>query len=145
MVDNLLIRLHSVAYVFPSLFTSVSILLLQRAFNMSVKLFTIVGDANVKRNMTGLNTASREAMKNAQVIDYLGVGPIDQALMDVRQESGVCIIAGLTEPLVASGDCGTIYASVDPTLTSLFASISGFSSSRPNTQARSNVLLSVVH
>ena len=34
------------------------------------RLISIIGDGNVRRNMTGLNVASREAMKSAQVIDY---------------------------------------------------------------------------
>ena len=48
---------------------------------MASRIFSVIGDANVKRNMTSLNIASREVMKNAQVIDYLGVSPIDQALL----------------------------------------------------------------
>ena len=40
------------------------------------RLISIVGDGNVKRNMTGLNTASRESMKNAQVINY--VAPVER-------------------------------------------------------------------
>ena len=39
--------------IFPELKMSVS------------RLFTIIGDSNVRRNMTGLNVASREAMKKA--------------------------------------------------------------------------------
>ena len=81
--------------------------------------------------MTGFNVASREAMKGAQIIDYLGVGPIDQALLQVRPESTVCIIAAITDSLVANGDCGTIFASVDPVLTTLYTSISAFSSAHP--------------
>ena len=101
---------------------------------MSTKLFSIVGDANVRRNMTGLNVASCEVMKTAQIIDYLGVSPIDPVLAEVRAESNVCIVAAVTEMLITNGDCGTIYASVDPVLNSLFASLSGFATSRPNVQ-----------
>ena len=94
-------------------------------------LISIIGDANVRRNMTGLNVASREAMKNAQVIDYLGVDSIDTALQQVRPESAICIIAAFTDILVSAGDCSTIFASIDPILSSLFASISNFSTSHP--------------
>ena len=102
---------------------------------MAARLFTIIGDANVRRNLTGLNIGSREAMKTAQVIDYLGNCPIDQALSEVRLESSACVVAGITDFILASGDCGTINASVDPALLSLFTSLSSFSISRPALQA----------
>ena len=107
------------------------------------RLISIIGDANVRRNMTGLNIASRESMKNAQIIDFLGLCPIDQALQEIRAESTICIIAALTEPLVSNGDCGTIFASIDPILTSLHLSISTYCSSHPTLQVfkfSSNVL-----
>ena len=103
---------------------------------MTARLFSIVGDANVRRNMTGLNIASRETMKTAQVIDYLGVVPIEQALAEVRAESSVCIVAAVTELLLSSGDCGTIFASIDPMLTSFFTSMTIFCRARPNVQVR---------
>ena len=81
--------------------------------------------------MTGLNIASREVMKNAQVIDYHGVSPVNQALSEIRPESTICIFAGITEPLLTNGDCGTINASVDPVLTDLFTSLSNFSLAHP--------------
>ena len=68
---------------------------------MSVRLFSIIGDANVRRNMTGLNVASREVMKSAQIIDYLGVTPIEQALSEVRDESSVCIVTAITDLLLS--------------------------------------------
>ena len=100
------------------------------------RLVSIIGDANVRRNMTGLNVASREAMKNAQVIDYLGLCPVDQALQEVRPESNICIFAAITEPLISGGDCGTIFASIDPILTSLHACIAAFCVARPNLQVK---------
>ena len=101
---------------------------------MVTRLVTIVGDANVRRNMTGLNIASREAMKSAQVIDYNGAGPISAVLTSVRPDSTVCIVAAITDFLLASGDCGTIFASIDPLLTDFHSQIVNFCSSRPNLQ-----------
>ena len=101
---------------------------------MSVRLFSIIGDANVRRNMTGLNVASREVMKSAQIIDYLGVTPIEQALSEVRDESSVCIVAAITDLLLSGGDCGTIFASIDPQLNTFFSAVSIFSQARPAVQ-----------
>ena len=39
------------------------------SFSTMSRLISIIGDANVRRNMAGLNVSSRDAMKNAQVID----------------------------------------------------------------------------
>ena len=98
-------------------------------------MYSIIGDANAKRNMTNLNIASRQSMKQAQVIEYLGVTPIDQSLHAVRKESTVCIIAAVTEMIIVNGDCGTVSASVDPVFSDLHAKISAFCSANPQLQA----------
>lgn len=102
---------------------------------MSVsRLFTIIGDSNVRRNMTGLNVASRESMKKAQVIDFNGVTPLSDALNVVKKETNVCIVAALTDSLVANGDCGTIFASIDPVLTDICHQLSSFCVAHPTMQ-----------
>ena len=53
------------------------------------RLISIVGDANVYRNMTGMNVASRESMKNAQVINYVPPASFDAAFQEIRPESEV--------------------------------------------------------
>ena len=103
---------------------------------MSSRLFTIIGDANIRRNMTGLNVASREAMKSAQVIDCLSFNELDTALNSVRAESNVLILAAVTEFLIASGDCGTILSSVDPVLSALATKMISFSTFRSGLQVR---------
>ena len=101
---------------------------------MSVsRIFTIVGDGNVRRNMTALNIASRTSMKSAQVIDHVGI-PLEQALLGVQPESNVCIIASITDMLISGGDCGTIFSTIDPVLASLHAQITSFCISRPSIQ-----------
>ena len=104
---------------------------------MSVsRLFSFIGDANVRRNMTGLNVASRESMKNAQIIDYTS-GSIDAAFQEVRPESNVCIVSAITDLILSGGDCGTIFASIDPALTDLHTRLSSFCVARPSMQVRS--------
>ena len=100
------------------------------------RLSTIIGDANVRRNMTGLNVASRESMKKAQIIDYLGVAPFETALNEVRPETSICIVAAITDLLLAGGFCGTITASIDPSLTALRDKICRFCVDRPEVQVR---------
>ena len=104
-------------------------------FFTMARLISIIGDANVRRNMTGLNVASREVMKSAQIIDFAGTSPFDQALQEVKPEATICIIAAFTDSLVANGFSGTIFASVDPILTSFYTSVSGLCNARPTLQA----------
>ena len=98
------------------------------------RLYTIIGDSNVRRNMTGLNMASREVMKTAEIIDCTLMSTLDASLNSVRPESNILILASVTEFLLSSGDCGTIFSSIDPVLSSLSAKLNGFSTFRPNLQ-----------
>ena len=108
---------------------------------MSVsRLFSFIGDANVKRKMTGLNIASREAIKSAQVLDCSLMSELDTALQAVRPESDV-LIASMTEFLLAAGDCGTIFSSIDPILASLVTKIVGFCAFKSTLQ----VEVSLIH
>ena len=70
-------------------------------------------------------------MKSAQIIDYLGDGPIDAALQAVRAESTVCIVSAITDLLLAGGDCGTILASIDPPLTAVRDHLFAFCHAKP--------------
>ena len=100
------------------------------------RLFSIVGDSNVRRNMTGLNIASREAMKSAQVIDCETMASFEAALAGVRAESKICIVATITSFLLAPGDCGTISSSIDPVLASFARKLGRFCASRQDLQVR---------
>ena len=96
------------------------------------RMFSIIGDGNVRRNMTGLNVASRECMKSAQVIDYVAPGSLDDAFKEIRPESTVCIFAALTDLLLTGGDSGTIFAAIDPILDSFRSKAFSLCTSRPN-------------
>ena len=98
------------------------------------RFFSIIGDANVRRNMTGLNIASREVMKGSQVIDCDTMASLDAALGEVRSESTVLILASITEFLITGGFCGTIYSSIDPTLQSFSTKINSFCDHHPALQ-----------
>ena len=102
---------------------------------MSVsRLFTVIGDMNIRRNMTELNIASRESMKNAQVIDCVSLVAFDEALSNIRKESSVLIVAAVTEFIMSIGDCGTVASTIDPVLSELTNKLCGFCLLRPNLQ-----------
>ena len=100
------------------------------------RLISIIGDGNVKRNMTGLNIASRESIKTAQVIGYVAPTSFDTVFREIRPESSICIIAALTDLLLAGGDGGTIFSSINPILTSFRTKVFALCTSRPDLQAR---------
>ena len=103
---------------------------------MVSKLYTIIGDANVRRNMIGMNIASRESMKAAQIIDCVQMSTLDSALLEVRAESEVLILASITEFLLGNGNTGTLASTVDPVLTSFAAAIHRFCASRQTLQVQ---------
>ena len=100
------------------------------------RMFSVIGDANVTRNMTGLNMASREVMGNSQVLQCSSMATIDQALNDVRPESEALIVACITEFLLCGGDSGTIYSTIDPVLAAFSTKMKGFCAFRPQLQVR---------
>lgn len=81
------------------------------------RLFTIIGDGNVRRNMTGLNIASREGMKSAQVVPCDALSTLSTSLAEVRAESNVLIFASITEMLLSAEDCGTLASTTDNLIT----------------------------
>ena len=100
------------------------------------RMFSVIGDANITRNMTGLNMASREVMGNSQVLECVSMSAMDQALNDVRGESEALIVACITEFLLCGGDCGTIYSSIDPVLAAFSTKMKAFCAFRPQLQVR---------
>ena len=108
-------------------------------FVMSIsRVYTIIGDANIRRNMTSLNIASRDVMKKAEVIDCLQLSSLDSALSQVRVESSILIVASITEFLLAGGDCGTIASSIDHILTSFAAKVTGHCAAHPAVQVNAS-------
>ena len=81
--------------------------------------FSILGDRNVIQNMTTLNMASRESMQKAQIISCPSMSSLGSALSGIRDESNVFVFAGVTQLLLSTEECSTIYATIDPVLASL--------------------------
>ena len=100
------------------------------------RLISIIGDGNVRRNMTGLNVASRESMKKAQIIDYQAPSSFDDAFKEIRAESSVCIIAAVTDLLLSGGDSGTIFSTIDPILDTFRNKVYSLCTARPDLEVR---------
>ena len=109
-----------------------------KTFKMS-RLISIIGDGNIRRNMTGLNIASRESMKKAQVIDHVAPNSFDGAFKEIRAESTVCIIAATTDLLLSGGDGGTIFATIDPILDAFRTKVYSLCTARPDLEVSYHV------
>ena len=103
---------------------------------MMSRLISVVGDSNVRRNMTSLNMSSRETIKSSEVIDCSNIASLDSALRSVRKESNLCIVACITDFLVVAGECGTILSAIDPVLASFSQKLTSFCASRQSLQVR---------
>ena len=82
-------------------------------------VYSLIGDSNIKRNMTTMNIASRASMQNCQVLDCPDLVNLEGSFASVRDESNVCIFSAVSELLVNCEDRGTVQASMDYTMSSL--------------------------
>ena len=100
----------------------------------AVHLYSVVGDGNVRRNMTTMNSASRASMTSARIIDCTALNSLQQALAGVTNDTTVVIIQSLTSFLVDCNDTGSVYGTVDPVLTEFAGLVRDFCSSRSAVQ-----------
>ena len=87
---------------------------------MSVtNIYSIIGDSNIRRNVTAMNIASRQALATCQVIDCPQLNNLEGALASVRDTSTVCVVSAISELLAHCEDRGSVQASVEHVMTSL--------------------------
>ena len=96
------------------------------------QLFAIIGDGNVRRNMTATNIASRPAMPTAKIIDCVSSSTFRQGLRDVPDNCTICVVQCLTAILAGTIDTGSIFSTVDPVLTEFGSVLREFCASRSN-------------
>ena len=101
---------------------------------MSVpQLFTVVGDSNVRRNMTPFNVRDRPGLVDAQVLACSRLEVLPDALRSVRASSTIVILACLTNYLTSSEESSTTSDRVYSVLSEFRQHIDAFCVSRPST------------
>jgi hypothetical protein len=60
------------------------------------KIFSIIGDSNVQRNLVDYNCTGREDMRGAQLVPCTSIAIFEGALSKVRDETNVLIISCLS-------------------------------------------------
>ena len=96
-------------------------------------VFAVVGDSNVRRNMTTMNAASRASMTSAAIIDCSLLASFAAALSSVAADVTVLIIQCLTSFLASATDTGSVYGTIDPILTEFSGQLLDFCSRRSAT------------
>ena len=100
------------------------------------RVFSIVGDSNVKRHMNPMSCRDRPMMSGAQIIQCGRAALLQASLRSVRIESDVCVVACVTNfitSLSASG-ASSISLRVEPVLTDFLEKVSEASQTRPDVQ-----------
>lgn len=85
------------------------------------KIFSILGDSNVKRHLNPINCRDRPIMSSAQQIPCQKLEIFAECLRSVREESNVCIISCLTNFVCSSSDeSSTVCLRLAPVFTEVF-------------------------
>lgn len=85
------------------------------------RVFTLIGDSNVRNNMNPTNCRDRPLMSSAQVLICTKLPVLHQSLQAINSESNVCILSCITNFLCdSSSTCVSLSQRVEPVLTEFF-------------------------
>ena len=87
------------------------------------RVFTIIGDSNVKRHLNPFNCRDRPRMLSAQFLPASKIEILSENLRSIREESNVCIISCVTNFLTSSEGSSTLALRLEPVLSEFFAKI----------------------
>ena len=92
--------------------------------------FTIIGDSNVRRNMTSSVTSDRPVMANAQIVPSGRLSSFAASLDSTRLESNACVVSCISNFLSTSAP-GPSAGRIERVITDFFTKIRSFCASRP--------------
>ena len=95
------------------------------------RVFTIIGDSNVKRNISKTNSRACPLMAGAQILQCGHLQLLEESLRAIRKESDVCIVSCLTNFLTASEDDPMVSKRIEPVLDEFCSALFGASSALP--------------
>ena len=97
------------------------------------RLFSIIGDSNVRQNMTPFNIRDRPGLADAQVLSSARPEVLPDALRSVRSSSTIVILSCITNYLTGSEEAPSVSSRVSPVLTVFRQHIDDFCAARPTT------------
>ena len=86
---------------------------------MSLRCFTLIGDSNVGRHLNKVNCRSNPLMKSAQMLPCGHIEVLAEALLQLREQSNVCILSCITNFFTSLKDASSSPVShrIEPILT----------------------------
>ena len=88
------------------------------------KVFSIIGDSNILRNMNSMSCRDRPKMLAAQVLPCTKVSLFAESLRGLRGESNVCIVSCVTNFMTSSSEgSSTLGLRLEPILLNFFSQI----------------------
>ena len=95
------------------------------------RVFSILGDSNVIRNMTPFNCRDRPLMKNSQNIQVGRLDLLAESLRQVRVESNVVLLSCITNFLTSSSSDGSVSQRVEHLLAQFIDLVDKFATEKP--------------
>jgi len=83
---------------------------------MSQRCFSLLGDSNVKRNVSRMSRKACPALKDAEIIPCGSLNIFAASLSKVKAECNVCIISCLTNAVASCDGSTSISLRVGPVL-----------------------------
>ena len=106
--------------------------LIRKVVTMSqVRLFSLIGDSNIRRHVNKTSCRTNPDMRAAQIIACGHFGIFDSSLKSVRSESSVVILSCLTNFIARVTGPATVSHRVDPMLQDIKTVLFEFCDSRP--------------
>ena len=98
------------------------------------RVFSLLGDSNVIRNMIPFNTRDRPLMVNAQCIPCYRFDVFPEALRSIRDESDVCLLSCVTNFITGSDSVdGSISQRIEGILLAFLNFVNSAAAERPET------------
>ena len=97
------------------------------------RCFSMIGDSNVKRNISKTNSRACPQMSGCQVLYCQKFELLDEVLGRVRDASDVCIVACITNFLTASEEDPMVSKRIEPVIDQFATVLAEVCSSRPAT------------
>ena len=95
------------------------------------RVFTIIGDSNVKRNISKTNSRACPQMAGSQVLQCYRLQLLDEVLGQVRPESDVCILSCITNFLSSSEEDTMVSKRIEPVFEEFCAILSNVCATKP--------------
>ena len=95
------------------------------------RIFTILGDSNVKRNISKTNARACPQMSGSQFLACPRLQLLEDVLGKVRKESDICIISCVTNFLTSSEEDSMVSKRVEPVVEEFAGTLANFASKFP--------------